>query len=246
MKYHNYELTTHQTLELYKDRKIKKIMNTINQKTSTNIELIEKILSKKVFKVPYYEIDTSWGTETIYLPFTNKLFKVISTKYNETSLQLHPIKNETWYPLKNVIINDGEKNIPINKNTIIIIKSNTTHNLLKNGLVFEVQDNIPFDYTETYRIYDKCKREIHESKFNAYHFLKNHTIDLKEDSLLVKAQVLEKDSFIYSKTNDIRIEYDGKSMRINKKELWFLSKNTKIVNDISNTILIEAEYIKEK
>lgn len=244
MKYNNYYLTDNISLDIYKDKKIYSLFNDYNVKTSLNVEKIEKLLCKGVFKVPYYEKETAWGYETIYFPFTNKLFKIINTKYNDTSLQLHPIKNEIWYPLKDVVINDGIRDINVDKSITINIPSRTVHNLLKDSIVFEVQDNIVFEYDETYRIFDKCNRDIQLDKFNAFHFLNNNKIDLINDKLIIKKQKLKTDCFIYSKEMDVLIKYNNKQKLIKKNELWFLSKETIILNNIEDVIIVESKYIR--
>lgn len=244
MKYNNYYLTNDKTIEIYKNKNLSNLFNDINNKTTKDISLLENIFNEKIFKVPSFKKKLSWGYETIFLPFTNKLFKIIETKYNATSLQLHPIKNETWYPLKNVTINDGLKDIKIEHDTIIDIPRKSTHSLCKGATIFEVQDNIPFQYDETYRIYDASNRTVHPSIFNAYHFLKKDNIKLIDDNLSIKPHTLLNDSFIFSKDDDVTVEADKKVSKLKKQELWFLSKGTKILNNLNNVIIVKAEYIK--
>ena len=158
---------------------------------------------------------------------------------------MHPIKSEIWYPFKNVIINDGQKNIKVNKNTKIDIPQKTTHSLSKGSTIFEVQDNIPFYYTETYRIYDKSKRKTHKEEFNAFHFLNTNCIKLLNDDSVISKGKIEQDSFVFSKYKDFKIKSGNKELTINKQELWFLSKGSIILEDLKDTILTEARYINE-
>ena len=227
--------------KIYLNKKINNLFNDINKYTLNNIDKISELYNSKVFKVPSYIKECAWGSEKIFLAFSNKLFKVIDTSLNDTSLQLHPLKKEIWYPIKKCVINDGKKDISVDKRDKIIIKENTVHSLRKGSIVFEVQDNTLFNHLETIRIYDESNREIHEDRFYSHNMpmFRNKIKIIK----MLKGEkcVLQKNSFIYSFDN-INILNETK-YEINKNELWYLSKGTEILDD-GDYLIIECKFFK--
>ena len=80
----------------YNDEKIQELLK--NKKIIRNkLKINAAINNSKIFKVPSYIKECAWGSEKIFIAFSNKLFKVINTYKNDTSLQLHPLKKEMWF-----------------------------------------------------------------------------------------------------------------------------------------------------
>ncbi len=241
MKYFEVSYSSLFDKELYLNPKINGLFNEVNKYTLKNINKVCKLYSNKVFKVPSYIKECAWGNEKIFLTFSNKLFKVIDTSKNDTSIQLHPIKKEIWYPMKESVINDGKKDIVVNTTDEIIIKENTVHSLRKNSVVFEVQDNTLFNHLETIRIYDESNRKIHEDKFYSHNMpmFRNKIKIIKR--INSKKCILKNNSFIFSFDN-VKVLND-KEYKINKNELWYLSKGTKILSD-GDYIVINCKFFK--
>ena len=78
-------------IDFYKQEQM---LNSINIVTHKKYNELSEMLKGNFFKVPFFIIDTSWGYEKVYVPFTDKLFKIINTNINNTSIQLHPLKHE--------------------------------------------------------------------------------------------------------------------------------------------------------
>ena len=241
MKYFEIGYSSLFNKELYLNPKINKLFNEVNTYTLKNINKVCKLCSNKIFKVPSYIKECAWGNEKIFLTFSNKLFKIIDTSKNDTSIQLHPIKKEIWYPMKESIINDGKKDIVVNTTDEIIIKENTVHSLRKNSVVFEVQDNTLFNHLETIRIYDVSNREIHEERFYSHNMpmFRNKIKIIKR--INSKRCILKSNSFIFSFSN-IKVIND-KEYKINKNELWYLSKGTEIHDD-GDYLVINCKFFK--
>ncbi len=241
MKYFEIGYSSLFNKELYLNPKINKLFNEVNTYTLKNINKVCKLCSNKIFKVPSYIKECAWGNEKIFLTFSNKLFKIIDTSKNDTSIQLHPIKKEIWYPMKESIINDGKKDIVVNTTDEIIIKENTVHSLRKNSVVFEVQDNTLFNHLETIRIYDVSNREIHEDRFYSHNMpmFRNKIKIIKR--INSKGCILKSNSFIFSFSN-IKVIND-KEYKINKNELWYLSKGTEILDD-GDYLVINCKFFK--
>ena len=55
-------------------------------KIPKNIDKICELYNSKIFKVPSYIKECAWGSEKIFIAFSNKLFKVINTYKNDTYL----------------------------------------------------------------------------------------------------------------------------------------------------------------
>lgn len=110
--------------------------------------------------------------------------------------------------------------------------------------MFEVQDNIPYEYDETYRIYDFCNREIHPSKFKAFSLNSCDKLDIVEDNRIIKKQILKEDVFIFSKFSDFDIESDFERYRLEKEELWFLKEGVKILKDMKDSVMVKAKYFE--
>lgn len=241
MKYYEIDYSSFFDKEIYLNPKINILFNEVNKYTIENIDKICELYNSKIFKVPSYIKECAWGSEKIFIAFSNKLFKVINTYKNDTSLQLHPLKKEMWYPIKKSIINDGKKDIVVNTTDEIIIKENTVHSLRKGSVVFEVQDNTLFNHLETIRIYDESNREIHEDRFYSHNMpmFRNRIKIIKR--FYVKKCILKNNSFIFS-FSDVRV-LNEKEYKINKNELWYLSKGTHILND-GDYLVISCKFFK--
>ena len=241
MKYFEIGYSSLFNKELYLNPKINRLFNEVNTYTLKNIGKVCELYGNKVFKVPSYIKECAWGSEKIFLAFSNKLFKVIDTSKSDTSIQLHPLKKEIWYPLKQSVINDGKKDIVVDTINEIIIKENTVHSLRKNSVVFEVQDNTLFNHLETIRIYDESNREIHEDIFYSHNMpmFRNKIKIIKR--INSKKCILKNNSFIFS-FSDVKVLND-KEYKINKNELWYLSKGTEILDD-GDYLVINCKFFK--
>lgn len=236
-------MTKNVNLDVYKNPLYINNLNEYNLHSYENIELIKELLKNDYFIVPSYTKKTEWGDEIIYYPFTNKLFKVINTYINDTSIQVHPLKCEKWYPLKESNIFDGYKWIPVNKTKIVDIKRNSIHCMKKNGKVFEIQDNNLFDKRETIRIYDVNNRPIDTSQN-----ILNNTMPNNKNNVLIIDNNLKLESLY-----DILLYIiDGNAYINNKKiksnTLYYI-KNKLISNIRINGIFAYEEanyYIREK
>lgn len=228
-------------IDFYKQEQM---LNSINIVTHKKYNELSEMLKGNFFKVPFFIVDTSWGYEKVYVPFTDKLFKIINTNINNTSIQLHPLKHEIWYPLMDVSIFDGECVKKISYDYTVDIPPRVIHSLKKGSVVFEVQDNIPYEYDETYRIYDFCDREIHPSKFKAFSLNSCDKLDIVEDNRIIKKQILKEDVFIFSKFSDFDIESDFERYRLEKEELWFLKEGVKILKDMKDSVMVKAKYFE--
>ena len=238
-----YVITSNITLEMYENGE-NNLFNDINKYKMSKISDLQKLLKKDAFLVPYYVLDTAWGNEKIYMPFTSNLFKIITTSINDTSVQIHPLKNESWYSLNDVEVYDGKNILKIGKNHKITIRKCTVHSLKKGGRVFEVQDNIPFDYDETLRIYDSSNRSIQPSKFNAYSFIHDDKIKIENNEMFHKKCSI-RNSFIFAK-EPLEIRVKSKKIKINKEDLWYVKGEFEIIDNIKEAIVIPAKYYKEK
>ena len=63
-------------IDFYKQEQM---LNSINIVTHKKYNELSEMLKGNFFKVPFFIIDTSWGYEKVYVPFTDKLFKIINT-----------------------------------------------------------------------------------------------------------------------------------------------------------------------
>lgn len=237
----NIGLTNDVNLELYKDDRFSKLFNRINLMSKRDLVNIEKLLEENCFEVTSYTRNTVWGKEIIYLPFTNKLFKIIHTTINDTSLQLHPQKSEEWYPLKESNIFDGNGWIKVNVGESVYIPPNSVHCMQKNAIVFEVQDNNLFDKNETLKIYDINGREIND-KTGYYKYV----LPSIKNKLIIKKNIAL--PCIDDRFNYFLFIIDGHvknklGYKFNAQTLYYINK--RIVNSLKfegNLVLIPAEY----
>ena len=213
--------------------------NEYNIKTKDNLSMISELLEKDYFEVPYYIRKRKWGEEKVYLPFTNKLFKVINTSFNDTSVQLHPSKTEVWYPLKNSNIYNGKEWINVGTTNKIIIPSHTIHCMKRGSIVFEEQDNNFLDNNETIRLFDINKREIK----NKYEYI-NYILPQHKNKMLItinKNIMTNNDFYLFVIDGINKI----KEKVLDKNKLYYVKKE--LLNDLvinGNVIISEAIYYK--
>lgn len=243
-KIYNIKLTKKVDLSIYKDKNLYEMMNEYNKETYKNIDLITEYIKKDFFKVPSIKYSYAWGQEKVFYPFTSKLYKVLETSINDTSIQIHPLKTEKYLSLSdNTIITDKANTVRCKKGEVINIPNNTIHSLLKNSRVLEEQDNLIFDNKETVRIEDKLKRKVSEPqeyiKYLLPQFLNHFNIEK------LKNYNGRNDKFIYIADGKVEIEYKGIKISLEEnEELYYLSKNVKI-NKIEGLVkIIECEYYK--
>lgn len=229
-------LTKHINFDIYK--KEQDILNDYNKKTLKNLNELEQLIQQDIFEVPSYIRNTIWGYERIFYPFTNKLMKIVVTEKEETSCQIHPRKNEIWYPIKQSTIYDGKKYIEINLNKQIIIPKNSIHSMKKGGKIFEVQDNTLYDNDETIRIFDKSGRKVNK-KQDYMNYLLPHNIN----KIIIKKQVKKR-----AKTNFFLfiIKGEGKfrNIKLEENKLYFLKKK-KGLKIKGNYIKVKAEFYEQ-
>ena len=215
------------------------ILNDYNNITKKNISDLRELMKKDYFEVPSYVRKTVWGNEIIFFPFTDKLFKIVSTNYNDTSIQLHPRKSEVWYPLINSTIFNGYKWINVNPNNEVIIPKNSIHCMKHNSCVFEVQDNSFFDNEETIRIFDINNRKI-ENKYEYLNYCLPHNFN--------ELKIERKYNDIYDKSDIFLFIIEGNN-KINGQDLipnkLYYIKNNLIKNIRANgsVVAIAAMFI---
>lgn len=237
----NITITDEQNFSIYDCDE--KLMNEYNRITKSKIKELKNKITKGFFDVPFIYYDQAWGTEKVFLPFTNKLFKVIETNKGDTSVQLHPLKSEEYVALNdNTIIYDGNNSEKIDKYNSVLIRNNTIHSLYKDSKVFEEQDNNIFDSNETIRIYDKLGRKINEP-IDYYKYLLPHIQNKIEHSSRDNNLYNDKDRFIFIIDGYILIEYNGVEYKLDKEDqLYFLDKNVLIKGVFGNTKISKINY----
>lgn len=219
-------LTKEKNLDIYKNPKYNVYFNEYNKKTVNKLNYLQNIINQPYFHVPYFDKKTIWGKERIFYPFTDKLFKIIDTTINDTSIQLHPLKNEKWYPLKSSHIYDGINWCKVNNKNIINIKINTIHCMKKGSRVFEIQDNNLFDTKETIRIYDINGRQTDDETI----ILKNlmpksrNSIDILDNKVINKI-INDNDLFIFVIKGKVELNLKENIVKFNKNELYYINKN---------------------
>ncbi len=227
-------------INIYKDEKLYERFNWINKLTTNMLDVLLNKSYSNYFGVPYIEKNTIWGKEIIFLPFTTKLFKILITSKNDTSLQLHYKKTEIWYPIKNSIISDGKKNIYVDKNDKIIINNGVIHCLKKGGCIFEVQDNLLFD-NDVIRIYDVNKRNIVDN----YEYLKyisplSKMVIEKNDYCFQSL----KNIFVFVLNHDVVIQ---EKIHLKKYNLYYFKEvSLELFGDLGNYIFTESDFIVEE
>lgn len=233
-------------LTIYKSNELKEYLNQNNILSFEKIKEIEDMIKFGYFKVPSVIINQSWGVEKVFLPFSNKLFKVITTNLGNTSIQLHPLKGEKYISLSDsTVLYDGEKEINLKKYKYVDIIKNTIHSMNKGSKVFEEQDNVIFDKNETIRIFDSLGRNVN-TPYEYYKYLlpqfKNKMIfsdipnnDYSEDT----------DKFIFIIDGSIDIQFNDKLINLNGNEdLFFIRNDIKIEKIIGNYKIIDCIYYK--
>lgn len=235
IKYINY--TNELTLSLY-ESKYKTLFNEYNRETINMLNIIKELLKKDYFEVPYYDKKMIWGAERIYYPFSSKLFKIVNTFNNDTSIQLHPLKNEEWYLLQNSTIYNGIKWEQIEKGKKVTIPSSTVHCMKKGGQVFEIQNNDIFNDNETLRIEDKNGRNTSNINDILKHLMPNLRKKLSVENIK-ETKNINNDIFLF--IIDGYASINGK--QLDKNKLYFIKKN-KIRELITegNIVIDEAKY----
>lgn len=221
-------------LELYEKAEYIKNLNFYNKKTISVIGRIKRSLSLPFFSVPYLDIKKVWGIERIFYCFTDKLFKILYVNFSDTSLQYHVLKNEKWYPLEKSFINDGKTEWVVNQNMYIDIPKYSLHCIKKGSVIFEVQDNYPFDNIETIRIKDINNRKLAEKSIISKYIKKNYENNLNIKKRLSNTFInLKRDIFIFS-IEDVEIKVyflkKKKSLKLKKNHLYYF--NSKFIKFI--------------
>lgn len=229
-------LTKNINFDIYK--KEQDILNDYNKKTLKHLNELKQLIKKDIFEVPSYIRNTIWGYERIFYPFTNKLMKVVVTEKEETSCQLHPRKNEIWYPIKPSIIYDGKKYRKTNLKEQIIIPKNSIHSMQKGGKIFEVQDNTLYDKNETIRIFDKSGRKVHK-KQDYMNYLLPHNIDYIKIKKYVKKKV--KTNFFLFITKG---EGKFRNIKLEENKLYFI-KEEKDLKIKGNYVKVDAYFYEQ-
>lgn len=229
-------LTKHINFDIYKQEK--ELLNTYNKKTLKHLNELEQLIQQDIFEVPSYIRNTIWGYERIFYPFTNKLMKVVVTEKEETSCQLHPRKNEIWYPIKPSIVYDGKEYIETKLKEQIIIPKNSVHSMQKGGKIFEVQDNTLYDNDETIRIFDKSGRKVHK-KQDYMNYLLPHNIN----KVVIKKHVnknMKTKFFLFIIKGEGRF---GK-IKLEENKLYFI-KNSKNLKVKGNYVKVDAYFYEQ-
>lgn len=233
-------------LNVYKDKNYKMLFNDYNKSTLNKLDFIENSIKLPYFEVPTYTRKTIWGKEIIFIPFTDKLFKIVDTYIDDTSIQLHPLKNEKWFPLKETIIYDGKKLITVNSSDIVSIDSKSIHCMKKDGMVFEIQDNIIFDGKETIRIFDVNNREIADD----ITILKNTMPQIRNNVKIIKNKIINKinnqnDLFIFCIDGEINLKVNKKNIRLNTHKLYYINqKYVKFIEINGICAMCTAKYFE--
>lgn len=235
------------SLDIYKNKEIESYLNNYNILTTKQIDKIEKNIKKGYFKVPYVLINQAWGIEKVFIPFSNKLFKVLKNDISNTSVQFHPLKSEKYISLSdNTVVYDEEKEYKIKKYQCVDIQRNTIHSMKKGSKIFEEQDNVLFDKSETMRIYDLLGRKINSPQ-EYYKYLlpqfKNKMI-IQED--IPNNEYEEgKDKFIFLIDGTINIKINNEIVTLNGNEdLYYFDKNIKIEKIIGKYKIINCIFYK--
>ena len=122
--------------------------------------------------------------------------------------------------------------------TVVRIDTSDLNNIVD---VVLSKDNTLFNHLETIRIYDVSNREIHEERFYSHNMpmFRNKIKIIKR--INSKGCILKSNSFIFSFSN-IKVIND-KEYKINKNELWYLSKGTEILDD-GDYLVINCKFFK--
>lgn len=231
-------------LSLYTNNDLIPYLNEYNQFTINELSLINDLMKQNYFKVPSILINQAWGTEKVFYPFSTKLFKIISNNLGDTSLQLHPIKNEYYISLSDeTIVIDEEKEYKMKKFSTVNIPKNTIHSLKKGSKVFEEQDNNLFDNRETIRIFDSLNRKVDSPQDYLKYLLPQHKDKMEINGSIESDYTLNGDKFVFLIEGEIIVEDRGKKIFLNEKEeLYFLKNSIKIKEIKGKVKIINCRY----
>lgn len=236
-------------LSAFKTSKLKTLLNDNNKVTIDYLNILESLYSEGWFEVPFTKNQLSWGYEKVFIPFTDKLFKILENDINDTSVQIHPIKNERWLSLSDLSNVEDEKGIKKFPYLCYVdIPKNTIHSLKKGSLVFEEQDNNLFDNNETIRIYDKLGRKVNEEVDYYKRLLPQYRGELKK--LKVKSELNniplgENDKFIFIISGIVKIKFKDKVQILNKERaLFFISSECEIILIDGLSRIVNCKYYK--
>ncbi len=240
------------SLNVYKIDKLKEYLNDNNVLTTKQINEIEDGIRKGYFKVPYIFQEQAWGIEKVFLPFSNKLFKVVSTTKANTSIQLHPLKSEKYISLDdNTLIYGENDEIRLEKYKCADIKRNTIHSMSKGSTIFEEQDNNLFDKKETIRMYDSLGREVNTPQEYYKYLLPQFKNDIVISDIPNNEYDENKDKFVFIINGSMTIKINNEIVDLKgKEELFYLNKDIaieKIIgkHKIMNCIYYEVENYEE-
>ncbi len=236
-------------LSVFKDSRLKFLLNNNNIQTLKYLCMFKNLYNNGWFEVPFIENKLSWGHERLFIPFTNKLFKILENDINDTSLQLHPLKTERWLSLSDKSFLEDEFGLKkFQYLSYIEVPKNTIHLLKKNSLVFEEQDNNLFDNNETIRIYDKLGRKINDEKDYYKQLLPQYRGKIKKlniNSELNNIPGGRKDKFIFIIKGKVEIKYNEKKYILNKeKSLFFICSNCEIISIDGISRIVNCKYYK--
>ena len=231
-------------LSLYTNNDLIPYLNEYNQFTINELSLINDLMKQNYFKVPSILINQAWGTEKAFYPFSTKLFKIISNNLGDTSLQLHPIKNEYYISLSDeTIVIDEEKEYKMKKFSTVNIPKNTIHSLKKGSKVFEEQDNNLFDNRETIRIFDSLNRKVDSPQDYLKYLLPQHKDKMELNGRIESDYTLNGDKFVFLIEGEIVIKDDGKQNSLNEKEELYFFKNSVEIKEIKGKAkIIDCRY----
>lgn len=222
--------------------------NDYNILTKNNINLIKDLYDKNdFFVVPFVINKTIWGEEKIFYPFTTKLIKILNSNFNNLSIQLHPLKEESWIVLNDTTkIFNKNKWINLEKYSGVKIQRNLVHSLSKNSLVLEIQDNNPFDKNETIRLYDFSNRKTNKKSDYYKYLLVNHQSKLK----YINYNEYDKcdknnDYLVFILEGCMKIKYNNNVYLLSaSNDLFFIKKGFEILSKDGIVLFIKNQYYK--
>ena len=231
-------------LDIYKIDKLKEYLNDNNILTTNKINEIEEGIKKGYFKVPYIFQDQAWGKEKVFLPFSNKLFKIVTTSKGNTSIQLHPLKSEKYISLDdNTLIFSDNNEIRLKKYMSADIKRHTIHSMSKDSTIFEEQDNNLFDKNETIRIFDSLGRKVNNPQDYYKYLLPQYKNNIVISDIPNNEYDENKDKFIFIIDGSISIKVNNKIINLEgKEELIYLKKDIAIEKIIGKYKIMNCIY----
>ena len=214
------------SLDIYKNKHLINYMNANNVITVNHIDEIEEGIAIGYFRVPYEFVEQAWGIEKVFLPFSNKLFKIVHTTKANTSVQFHPLKSEKYISLcNNTIIYDDHSKLSLKKYRCADIKRNTIHSMNKDSKVFEEQDNVLFDKNETVRISDSLGRDTNIPQEYYKYLLPQYKGAIKISDIPNDEYDEKNDKFVFIIDGSIEIKINNKTIILKGKEdLYFFDK----------------------